>query len=84
MLGAVQSSAAMYNDLPVVLVVALQATGAAAGNMIAIHNIVAVLAVVNMQEGLPAIIRNNVVVAIGFVVLAALAAVASLLLYLNA
>jgi len=52
--------------------------------MIAIHNIVAVLAVVNMQEGLPAIIRNNVVVAIGFVVLAALAAVASLLLYLNA
>jgi lactate permease len=79
MLGAVQSSAAVYNELPQTLVLALQVTGAAAGNMIAIHNIVAVLAVVNMQDGLPAIIRNNFVIAIGFVLLAALAAVVVLL-----
>lgn len=74
MLGAVQASAAAYNDLPQTLVLALQVTGAAAGNMIAIHNIVAVLAVVNMQEGLPLIIRNNLFIAVIFVLLAALAA----------
>ena len=74
MLGAVQASAAAYNDLPQTLVLALQVTGAAAGNMIAIHNIVAVLAVVNMQEGLPLIIRNNLFIAVIFVLLAAFAA----------
>ncbi|MCC5925925.1 MAG: L-lactate permease [Bacteroidetes bacterium] len=74
MLGAVQASAAGFNALPETLVIALQVVGAAAGNMIAIHNIVAVLAVVNLQDGLPAIIRNNFIVAICFVVLAALTA----------
>ena len=80
MLGAVQASAAGVNELPDTLILALQATGAAAGNMIAIHNIVAVLAVVHLQEGLPVIIKNNFLVVAGFVLLAALAAAGYLFL----
>ena len=79
MLGAVQASAASLNGLSETLIVSLQVVGAAAGNMIAIHNIVAVLAVVHLQEGLPDIIKNNLLVVAGFVLLATLFALGFLL-----
>ena len=54
MFSAFQQSVAMKLSLSTVLIVALQAVGAAAGNMIAIHNVVAASATVGLlgKEGL--------------------------------
>jgi lactate permease len=56
--------------MPGSLIVALQAVGAAAGNMIAIHNVVAALATVGLlgQEG--AILRKTIIPTVYYVLLA--------------
>jgi lactate permease len=59
MFGAFQVNTAEQIDLPVVVILALQAVGGAAGNMICIHNVVAVLTTVGLlgKEGI--VIRKN-------------------------
>jgi lactate permease len=61
MFSLFQFSVAQQLDLPTAWMVALQATGAAAGNMIAIHNVVAVSATVGVlgQEG--AVLRRTII-----------------------
>lgn len=80
MFGLLQNDTAVQNGLPPTLILALQAVGGAAGNMICIHNVVAVLTTVGLvgKEGL--VVRTNAGIALGYAVLAgALAwAVASL------
>jgi len=63
MFGAFQLNTAYEIGLPVFSILALQAVGGAAGNMICIHNIVAVLTIVGLlgQEG--TVIRKNLPVA---------------------
>ncbi len=70
-----QVSAASINNLPISLVLALQTVGAGAGNMIAIHNIIAVSAVVGLSEKEAFIIRKNVVVTSLYCLVAALIAI---------
>ena len=64
MFGVFQLSTAEQIGLPVAPILALQAVGGAAGNMIAIHNIVAVLTTVGLlgKEGI--VIRKNLPVAL--------------------
>ena len=70
MLASVQQQAALSAGVPESVVIALQAIGASAGNMIAIHNIVAVLAVVHLSRGMPTILKTNSVVVLGYCLLA--------------
>jgi lactate permease len=59
MFGPFQFDTAMQADVPLIATLALQAVGGAAGNMICIHNVVAVLTTVGLvgKEGI--IIRDN-------------------------
>ncbi|WP_045221874.1 L-lactate permease [Desulfonatronum thioautotrophicum] len=70
MFGVLQQDAAIQSGLHVVPVLALQAVGGAAGNMICVHNVVAVLATVGLlgKEGL--VIRINLGIALGYAILA--------------
>jgi lactate permease len=70
MFGVLQHDAAAQSGLHVVPVLALQAVGGAAGNMICVHNVVAVLATVGLlgKEGL--VIRINLGIALGYALLA--------------
>jgi lactate permease len=70
MFSLLQHSVAERLQLSGALIVALQAVGAAAGNMIAIHNIVAVSATVGMlgQEG--AVIRKTILPTLYYVIFA--------------
>jgi lactate permease len=72
MFGIFQYNTAENAGLPPVQVLALQAVGGAAGNMICIHNVVAASATVGLvgQEGY--IIKKNAPIAIGYGLLAAL------------
>ncbi len=54
-----QVSVALFLEIDPVLVLSLQGLGAALGNMIAIHNVVAALAVVGALEQTNKVIRNN-------------------------
>jgi lactate permease len=74
MFSAIQADAAVLNGLSAPLVLALQAVGAAAGNMVAIHNILAVLAVVNLRTGVGRIVRANLKPVLLFCALASLSA----------
>ena len=64
MFGAFQFNTANQVGLPVVPVLALQAVGGAAGNMICIHNVVAVLTTVGLlgKEGI--VVRKNLPIAV--------------------
>lgn len=79
-LGAVQESIALSADLPVVLILAMQVLGGAAGNVIAVHNVVAVAAVVGLvnQEGY--IIRRVVPAVAVYVITAGVLGLITLLL----
>jgi lactate permease len=70
MFSLFQHGVAERLQMPGSLIVALQAVGAAAGNMIAIHNVVAALATVGLlgQEG--AILRKTVIPTVYYVLLA--------------
>jgi len=75
MFGIFQYNTAVNAGLPPVQVLALQAVGGAAGNMICIHNVVAASATVGLvgQEGY--IIRKNALISLGYALLAGLTAV---------
>ena len=75
MFGIFQYNTAVNANLPPIQVLALQAVGGAAGNMICIHNVVAASATVGIigQEGY--IIRKNAPIALGYALLAGLVVV---------
>ena len=66
MFGVLQHNTAVQSGLLVQPVLALQAVGGAAGNMICVHNVVAVLTTVGLlgKEGL--IIRKNALIGAGY------------------
>jgi lactate permease len=70
MFGALQLNTAEQLGLPTTTILALQAVGGAAGNMICIHNVVAVLTTVGMlgREGM--VVRRNLPVSILYALLA--------------
>jgi lactate permease len=72
MFSLFQFSVAEQLALPAAFMVSLQAVGAAAGNMIAIHNVVAVSATVGVlgQEG--AVLRRTIIPTIYYLVMAGL------------
>jgi len=73
MFGVFQLDTAEQIGLPAAPVLALQAVGGAAGNMIAVHNIVAVLTTVGLlgKEGI--VIRKNLPVALAYALVTGLA-----------
>ncbi|GAB6058104.1 L-lactate permease [Desulfonatronum parangueonense] len=70
MFGVLQHDTAVQSGLQVVPVLALQAVGGAAGNMICVHNVVAVLTTVGLlgKEGI--VIRKIAPIAVGYALLA--------------
>jgi len=70
MFGAFQLNTANQVGLPVVPVLALQAVGGAAGNMICIHNVVAVLTTVGLLGIEGSVVRKNLLVALMYALLA--------------
>ena len=64
MFGALQANAAKEIGMPVISTLALQAVGGAAGNMICVHNVVAVLTTVGLVGHEGKVIRNNLKIAI--------------------
>jgi lactate permease len=70
MFGAFQLNTANQIGLPVVPILALQAVGGAAGNMICIHNVVAVLTTVGLLGREGAVVRRNLPVALMYALLA--------------
>jgi lactate permease len=70
MFGVLQYDTAIQTGLPPILILALQTLGGAAGNMICIHNVVAVLTTVGLvgKEGL--VVRQNVIIALSYAFLA--------------
>jgi lactate permease len=66
MFGVLQYDTGVQSGLPAVPVLALQAVGGAAGNMICIHNVVAVLTTVGLvgKEGL--VVRKNLIIALSY------------------
>ncbi|HCW03785.1 MAG TPA: lactate permease, partial [Clostridium sp.] len=55
---------------PVVPILSLQAVGAAAGNMICVHNVVAVLTTVGLVGKEGKVIKNNVPISLGYGIVA--------------
>ena len=74
MLSGVQYEVALLHGLNPSIILALQLVGAGLGNMLAIHNLVAVLAVVHISRGIPLVIKTNIKVAVAFSLVASLLA----------
>ncbi|MFO7964112.1 MAG: L-lactate permease [Desulfobacterales bacterium] len=74
MFGAFQLNTADQVGLPEIPILALQAVGGAAGNMICIHNVVAVLTTVGLLGREGAVVRKNLPVAVLYAVLAGISA----------
>jgi L-lactate permease len=70
MFGVLQYDTAAQSGLAAPSILALQAVGGAAGNMICVHNVVAVLTTVGLvgKEGL--VVRKNVIIALSYALLA--------------
>lgn len=66
MFGGLQFSAAQQAGIPVIPILGLQAIGAAAGNMICVHNVVAVLTTVGLVGKEGRVIKNNLKVALSY------------------
>ena len=81
MFGAFQYSTAIESGLKVYLVLALQALGGAAGNMICIHNVVAVLSTVGLIGKEGQIIKNNVLISVTYGLLAGIVVWLMILLF---
>ena len=74
MFGAFQLSTAYEIGLPAVSVLALQAVGGAAGNLICIHNVVAVLTTVGLLGREGSVVRKNLPVALLYALVAGILA----------
>lgn len=74
MFGGLQLSAAQQIGLPITAILALQAIGAAAGNMICVHNVVAALTTVGLVGKEGPVIRNNLKLCLAYCVLAGICA----------
>ena len=74
MFGAFQLNTAYEIGLPAVSVLALQAVGGAAGNMICIHNVVAVLTTVGLLGREGSVVRKNLPVALLYTLVAGILA----------
>jgi len=70
MFGVFQLNTAEQVGLPPVSILALQAVGGAAGNMICIHNVVAVLTTVGLLGREGSVVRKNLPVALVYALLA--------------
>jgi len=70
MFGALHFNAAKEVGIPVIATVALQTVGGAAGNMICVHNVVAVLTTVGLVGHEGKVIRNNLKICIVYGLLA--------------
>jgi lactate permease len=70
MFGVLQYDTAIQSGLPPLPVLALQAVGGAAGNMICVHNVVAVLTTVGLvgKEGL--VVRKNMLISLSYALFA--------------
>ncbi|MEA4825727.1 MAG: L-lactate permease, partial [Clostridium sp.] len=75
MFGALQFSAAKEVGIPIISTLALQSVGGAAGNMICVHNVVAVLTTVGLVGKEGKIIKNNIKICIAYGVLAGIVAI---------
>ncbi|WP_108869803.1 L-lactate permease [Aquimarina aquimarini] len=78
MLSQFQFSAAMNLVLPGSVLVALQAVGAAAGNMIAIHNVVAASATVGLLGREGAVLRKTIIPTLFYIIFAGIIGVVML------
>lgn len=74
MFGGLQFSAAQQAGIPVIPILGLQAIGAAAGNMICVHNVVAVLTTVGLVGKEGKVIKNNLKIAIAYGLIAGVVA----------
>ena len=72
MFGGLQLNAAKEVGMPIISTLALQAVGGAAGNMICVHNVVAVLTTVGLVGHEGKVIRNNIKICIVYGLLAGL------------
>ncbi len=68
--SSVQAETALAIGMSPVLVLSLQGVGSAVGNMIAIHNVIAVLATVGILKGEGTVIRKNLIPVLIYVLLA--------------
>jgi len=74
MFGGFQLNTANQTNLPRAAILALQAVGGAAGNMICIHNVVAVLTTVGLLGREGPVVRKNIPVALVYALLAGICA----------
>lgn len=72
--GGFQQAAAQSLGLPVAIILALQVVGGAAGNMIAVHNVIAASATVGLNGKEGEIIKYNILPSIGYALLASIIA----------
>ncbi len=72
MFSGVQLEVALLSGFSPGVILALQLVGAGIGNMLAIHNLVAVLTVVHLSHGIPVVIKANIRIALLFCLLASL------------
>lgn len=70
MFGPLQFDAAIQAGIPVIPILALQAVGAAAGNMICVHNVVAALTTVGLVGKEGRVMKNNIIISLGYAILA--------------
>ncbi len=68
--GSLQYNLATVNNISTSLILALQSSGAAFGNMIAIHNVIALLALLKLKNQESKIIKNNLKVCLLFCLIA--------------
>jgi len=62
--GTFQLESAKSLGLPITIILALQVVGGAIGNMIAIHNVLAANATVNLENALGKVIRKTIIVSL--------------------
>jgi lactate permease len=65
--AAFQAESALLFKLSPTLILSLQAVGSAAGNMIAVHNVLAALAVVGLSRGEGEVIKHNIIPSVVYV-----------------
>jgi lactate permease len=70
--GGMQSNVSNITVYSQSLLLSLQTVGASAGNMLAIHNIVAACSLVGLKNYESTIIKNNIIIVIGYCLLASL------------
>lgn len=75
MFGPLQFDAAVQAGIPTIPILSLQVIGAAAGNMICVHNVVSALTTVGLVGKEGKVIKNNIVVSLAYGLLCAAATV---------